>query len=559
MRIQKISYPGFVFILYILLAACTPTTEPSVPQPAAPDPTAPAEPSEPNAPEGSSVYINQLDIMILESFPVQVSVDVQGELKDGCQQLDGITASRVGNLFTLNIEAHSEGDACTMALVPFTENLFLDVAGLSAGTYQVVANGTTAEFTLDIDNSTPTIETADIVSGQITVRDMADPISLPSGSTLVVRIEDIALQDAPSILLAEMTTSVQELPSLYEIVVDPSVLGQEAMVAVSADVYDNNGELLYLTDTIYDVEMSGGPVNIELIALTPSEPEETDSNMVTTLYVDANLADCVGVAPQKCMLTRTDPNSEWEFFYDQIEGFTHTEGIAYELRVQISEIANPPADGSSLRYELVEVVSETAANPNTSTTLYVDANLADCVGVVPQKCLLTRTDPNGEWEFFYDQIEGFTHTEGIAYELRVQISEIANPPADGSSLRYELVAVVSETAVGTEPISPTSGNEAGAYPSGLEISILESFPVQVEVTVRGDFADGCGRFDALTAERTEQLFQLQLHTHDVGEICTMALVPFEESILLDVAGLKAGIYQVVLGELSAEFTLDADN
>jgi hypothetical protein len=39
----------------------------------------------------------------------------------------------------------------------------------------------------------------------------------------------------------------------------------------------------------------------------------------------------------------------------------------------------------------------------------------------------------------------------------------------------------------------------------------------------------------------------------------MAIVPFEETVSLDVEGLPAGEYTVEVGELSQTFTLEQDN
>lgn len=82
-----------------------------------------------------------------------------------------------------------------------------------------------------------------------------------------------------------------------------------------------------------------------------------------------------------------------------------------------------------------------------SIELYVDSKRVDCVGVAPQKCLRTRTDPNGEWQFFYDTIKGFDYKEGFTYKLKVNTFNVENPPADASSIRYELDEVISKTAV----------------------------------------------------------------------------------------------------------------
>jgi len=73
------------------------------------------------------------------------------------------------------------------------------------------------------------------------------------------------------------------------------------------------------------------------------------------IYVADHLADCTGVGPQKCMLIKEKIVDEWTTFYDQIEGFEYEEGYEYLLNVKIKTIKNPPADGSSLKYTLVEV------------------------------------------------------------------------------------------------------------------------------------------------------------------------------------------------------------
>ncbi len=89
-----------------------------------------------------------------------------------------------------------------------------------------------------------------------------------------------------------------------------------------------------------------------LFACTEKEPD------TRVLYVNDHLEDCVGVAPQKCMLVRESPEQEWSYFYNAIEGFTFEEGNSYKLLVQVTEVKDPPADASSLRYSLVEVLSK---------------------------------------------------------------------------------------------------------------------------------------------------------------------------------------------------------
>lgn len=73
------------------------------------------------------------------------------------------------------------------------------------------------------------------------------------------------------------------------------------------------------------------------------------------IYIADHLVNCEGVAPQKCMLIKEKIVDDWTTFYDQIEGFDYEEGYEYLLNVKIKKIKNPPADGSSLKYTLIEV------------------------------------------------------------------------------------------------------------------------------------------------------------------------------------------------------------
>lgn len=69
-----------------------------------------------------------------------------------------------------------------------------------------------------------------------------------------------------------------------------------------------------------------------------------------------------------------------------------------------------------------------------------------------KQCLQTREiryDANGikqgepgEWQHFYDAIEGYTHEDGVRNVVRVKRYKIANPPADASSNAYVLDMVV---------------------------------------------------------------------------------------------------------------------
>lgn len=89
------------------------------------------------------------------------------------------------------------------------------------------------------------------------------------------------------------------------------------------------------------------------------------SEELKTLYIADQLADCTGVSKQKCMLVKESLEEDWTYFYDRISGFDYEEGFSYELRVKVEKVANPPADASSLKYILAEVVAKTPTEFST--------------------------------------------------------------------------------------------------------------------------------------------------------------------------------------------------
>jgi hypothetical protein len=106
-----------------------------------------------NEPTRGQAMVNNVDVQILESFPVQINVVASGDLPDSCTQIDEIITQRTDDTFRVAVTTLRQPDlVCTQALVPFEEVISLDVVGLPAGTYNVSVNGVEGSFTLDIDN-----------------------------------------------------------------------------------------------------------------------------------------------------------------------------------------------------------------------------------------------------------------------------------------------------------------------------------------------------------------------------------------------------------------------
>ncbi len=103
---------------------------------------------------GGRATVESIEIVIAESFTVQVFTILRGHLGDGCTELTGITSrGPVDNRFDIDITTQRPADAiCTQALVPFEHNVPIDAYGLLAGDYEVVAGGVSASFTLQQDN-----------------------------------------------------------------------------------------------------------------------------------------------------------------------------------------------------------------------------------------------------------------------------------------------------------------------------------------------------------------------------------------------------------------------
>lgn len=93
-----------------------------------------------------------------------------------------------------------------------------------------------------------------------------------------------------------------------------------------------------------------------LVGCQTVKPADIDNTK--TFYVDSSLADCVGVAPMKCMKVKENPNDDWQLFYNSIQGFEYQPGFTYTLQVKQFDVPNPPADAPSIRYELVEIIEK---------------------------------------------------------------------------------------------------------------------------------------------------------------------------------------------------------
>lgn len=141
---------------------------------------------------------------------------------------------------------------------------------------------------------------------------------------------------------------------------------------------------------------------------------------------------------------------------DQIAGSNR---YAIEGQAPTPRLLLTTASGARLTLSGVATAATRYGSPGTTMFLEVDSQLRDCPHpLMPNhKCLWVRerkydangvvVQPQGEWQFLYQDIEGYTHEAGIRNVVRVKKFDIKNPPADASSVAYVLDMVVESEAV----------------------------------------------------------------------------------------------------------------
>ena len=122
--------------LLVLIAACAPTTSVS-------PLSAPERPM-----NIAPIQIDQVEIRLAESFPVQVFAHVRGIIGDGCSSVLPVTQQRDGNTITLSINRQRPADAiCTQIAKLYEENIRLE-GDFPAGEYVLKVNDVTQPFTV---------------------------------------------------------------------------------------------------------------------------------------------------------------------------------------------------------------------------------------------------------------------------------------------------------------------------------------------------------------------------------------------------------------------------
>ena len=102
---------------------------------------------------------------------------------------------------------------------------------------------------------------------------------------------------------------------------------------------------------------------LTLIAIILVQTCNTSNQDTGQIYwIHSAKVDCTGVAPMTCLQVQKTENLDWsqpwELFYDRIEGFDYQPGYIYKLNILEEPVENPPADASSIKYTLIEVLEK---------------------------------------------------------------------------------------------------------------------------------------------------------------------------------------------------------
>jgi hypothetical protein len=130
------------------LSACGGSRSPEAPSSTPPGSSATAPPTS-SAPAQGLLQITALDVLILESYPPQIRVKVEGTLPDGCSEVGDIVQQRNGKTIDVTIPIKRTTTGPCIAIAPqVSRTVALEGSFVESGTYIVRVNGQERTFAL---------------------------------------------------------------------------------------------------------------------------------------------------------------------------------------------------------------------------------------------------------------------------------------------------------------------------------------------------------------------------------------------------------------------------
>ncbi|MFT7557519.1 MAG: hypothetical protein ACI83D_000184 [Planctomycetota bacterium] len=126
-----------------------------------------------------------------------------------------------------------------------------------------------------------------------------------------------------------------------------------------------------------------------------------------------------------------------------------------------------------------------------------------------------------------------------------------------------LVGNSRKKRLGTDTNTDDLSGEISHNSAGVEkvtVEITESFPVEAQVIVEGNHPDSCTTLDSPVVTRNGFVYAITLPAlRPVGANCASVMTPFSSIIPINVLGLQAGTYRVLVNGIQASFEIPINN
>ena len=132
-------------------AACAGSRSPEAPSKGTPGegPSQPGQGQTPDQTAPNLLTVEKVDVIIMESFPPQITVKVDGWLPDGCSEVGDITQQRDGFTIDVTITIRRLSTGACIAIAPqVSRSIRLNGSFAESGAYTVRVNGVAKSFTL---------------------------------------------------------------------------------------------------------------------------------------------------------------------------------------------------------------------------------------------------------------------------------------------------------------------------------------------------------------------------------------------------------------------------
>lgn len=161
-------------------------------------------------------------------------------------------------------------------------------------------------------------------------------------------------------------------------------------------------------------------------------------------------------------------------------------------------------------------------------------------------------------EVIAERPEDMTCTQALVpftSEIVLETADLSDGSYTVQVGEWELPLTIGATAVPTKPVSKPVGDLLIRPAVVEDMEILRSGD-GVQVMVSGYYPDGCTKFHGTTQSVDDMRIVLTVETERPRDaMCTMAIVPYTETVTVDVSGLAPGVYTLDVNGLTGELTL----